>query len=100
LATSSLQTNKKDKVYAKKEQGWRERKTTSHWPNLETWFRERPKERERVRAFTQAACSDDDDDDANSDPPGERPPSSSTQLPVLATERQRLLHGLQHYEND
>jgi len=102
----------KEPIYKKKVEGWRLRKTTSHWPNLETCFRERPRERARIAAFTAAATSPV----ANSDGPIESSndgnvgssggnSSSSTGSsdspprppPELLTLRQRQLHGIERY---
>jgi|MDSY01.2.fsa_nt_gb hypothetical protein len=63
----------KEGAYRRKAEGHANRKTTSHWPNLEFWFRERPRERLRF---------------AHNVPP---------QAPKLATKRQRELHGLERY---
>jgi len=105
----------KNSVYAKKLRGWEQRKTTSHWPNTEVWFRERPTEVKRVRAFTAftaAAANQPAKQPAlraagcQKGRKGQQPPQSnlpaaelSRAYPVLATKRQRLLHGLERYDD-
>ena len=89
----------KEAAYKKKAEGWRLRKTTSHWPNLETWFRERPRERERVAAFTATALEVSDGHiegniSSSSSSSSSIPPRP---LPELRTSRQRQLHGLERY---
>jgi hypothetical protein len=81
----------KEPVYAKKAEGWQRRKTTTHWPNLETWFRERPRERARVAAFTASPHA------AGAGSGGGGALGSSRPPPELATARQRQLHGLERY---
>jgi hypothetical protein len=93
----------KEAAMKKKAEGWRLRKTTSHWPNLETWFRERPQERKRVAAFTQPPPVEQAQGRAPGPSPTCIPPLAPPLAPplppppVLATQKQLLLHGLERY---
>ena len=66
----------KEGVYRRKAEGHATRKTTTHWPNLETWFRERPREKLRFAHNVSG-----------------RPPR-------IETRRQRQLHGLERYPQE
>ena len=67
----------KEGIYRRKREGCEQRKTTTHWPNLETWFRERPREKLRFakNVPTRGGLRFD-------------------------TRRQRQLHGLEKYDDN
>jgi hypothetical protein len=80
----------------RKAEGHRLRRTTSHWPNLETWFRERPREKAKwaqVKAQAQSEAQEKGGGQAK----GQGAGVALEQAPPQLTQRQRELHGLTPY---